>query len=253
MLPKPEHWRDNTVQLVPGFALFGGAGAFSAVWTVIFASRGDYLTAIITAGGTMFVLGLVLAAGWTELERVTVRGICDSRGLMLRPDRVITALWVIAFVAAVPSGLLYVVFVPRGEVSISMTRGEQIFTPYLVGFGLLFVVVGLIALVVRRGPGYVHLTPRGFELADILFTYRGTWTDITDITDIAPNKQKRAPIVIIMKTGPPHVYTGAKACTPGGAALYWMLRHYWLHPENRDELVDGRALERLHNEQFDAE
>ena len=30
-----------------------------------------------------------------------------------------------------------------------------------------------------------------------------------------------------------------------------MIRHYWKHPENRAELTDGRALERLRNEQFD--
>ena len=40
---------------------------------------------------------------------------------------------------------------------------------------------------------------------------------------------------------------------PNGAALYWMVRHYWKHPEDRAELTDGRALERLRTEQFEAE
>ena len=30
-----------------------------------------------------------------------------------------------------------------------------------------------------------------------------------------------------------------------------MIQPYWKHPENRAELTDGRALERLRKEQFD--
>jgi hypothetical protein len=48
-------------------------------------------------------------------------------------------------------------------------------------------------------------------------------------------------------------FRNAGGLVPNGAALYWMIRHYWLHPENRIELTDGRALERLRNEDFEPE
>lgn len=32
-----------------------------------------------------------------------------------------------------------------------------------------------------------------------------------------------------------------------------MARHYWRHPEDRNELTDGRALDRLRNDQFEPE
>ncbi|MFA7513234.1 MAG: hypothetical protein WCZ29_22390 [Mycolicibacterium vanbaalenii] len=38
---------------------------------------------------------------------------------------------------------------------------------------------------------------------------------------------------------------------PGGAGLYWLVRHYWKHPGDREELVDGRAPKRLAEGKFD--
>jgi hypothetical protein len=37
---------------------------------------------------------------------------------------------------------------------------------------------------------------------------------------------------------------------PEGRALRRIVHCYWKHPENRHELTDGRALERLRNEDF---
>jgi hypothetical protein len=56
-----------------------------------------------------------------------------------------------------------------------------------------------------------------------------------------------------LKDKKPIVVKNASGYAPSGAALYWMIRHYCRHPENRAELTDGRALERLRTEQFDPE
>jgi hypothetical protein len=58
------------------------------------------------------------------------------------------------------------------------------------------------------------------------------------------------PVDVEMQDGSNHVVNAANF-TPHGVALYWMMRHYWRHPEDRIELTDGRALERLRNEDFD--
>lgn len=252
-LPRPEHWHNNSLTVLLSMVLFGAGGVLSAVWAAIFINRGDYLTAIVVAGFAALAVGGVLAVALPWFGRVELRGTYDSAQTILRPDSVITALLIAVFVAAIPSGVLYVIFVPRGDINIPMSRGQQIFTPYLVAIGVLCAVGGLIALVVRRGPGCVRLTPHGFEIADILFTYGGNWVDIADITDEVPDKRKPSPIAILMKDGTSHVMQGAPSYTPGGCALYWMMRHYWLHPENREELIDGRALARLRSEQFPVE
>jgi hypothetical protein len=44
----------------------------------------------------------------------------------------------------------------------------------------------------------------------------------------------------------------AGSITPDGSALRELVRFYWEHPESRDELTDGRAVERLAEERFDA-
>jgi len=41
------------------------------------------------------------------------------------------------------------------------------------------------------------------------------------------------------------VIAGASAYAPDGAALFWLIRYYWRHPEARGELTNGTAIERL--------
>lgn len=45
--------------------------------------------------------------------------------------------------------------------------------------------------------------------------------------------------------GAPSVIAGASAYAPDGAALFWLIRYYWRHPEARGELTNGTAIERL--------
>jgi hypothetical protein len=111
-------------------------------------------------------------------------------------------------------------------------------------------VTGLIALLRNREPGYLRVGVDGIEHADMFRTRRARWEDIVDVTDKA-DKRARNPIVFVVKDAKPVVVPNADRYSSSGAALYWMTRHYWQHPENRDELVDGRALDRLRGEQFD--
>lgn len=90
----------------------------------------------------------------------------------------------------------------------------------------------------------------GFELANLVLTQQGTWDEVVDITDEYPGKQGRYLTVFVMNEGKPKVLTNTGGVAPSGAALYWMIRHYWKNPENRAELTDGRAIERLRTEQF---
>jgi hypothetical protein len=54
-----------------------------------------------------------------------------------------------------------------------------------------------------------------------------------------------------LRDGTEKTIDGAYLYVPNGAGLYWMVRHYWRHPEDRVELIDHRALERLRDGQFD--
>lgn len=54
-----------------------------------------------------------------------------------------------------------------------------------------------------------------------------------------------------MKDGHEEIISVADIYLPRGAALYWLVRHYWKHPEDRMELVDDRAAKRLRDGRFD--
>lgn len=248
-LREPGNWRERDLTVALGLLLFGASGVVGAFWTIGAVRHGDFLTAVITAGGTVFAFGFCAIAGVGRFRRVALRGTVDANGTVLRPDPLGTWLICITFAAVVPSGVLYVIFVPQGVVDMPLSRGEQIFTPILIGFLVAIAAGGLVAYA-RRGPGHLLLSPQGFEIRELVSTKRGSWSDVTDVTDNAPQVRARHPIAILMKDGQPHIIQGASGYAPNGAALYWMIRHYWKHPENRAELTDGRALERLRDEQF---
>jgi hypothetical protein len=93
----------------------------------------------------------------------------------------------------------------------------------------------------------------GFRAGQPRADAEGTWDEVVNITDEYSEKQGRHPTVFVMKERKPKVLKNTGGFAPSGAALYWMIRHYWKHPQNRAELTDGRAIERLRNEQFVAE
>ncbi|KUH82063.1 hypothetical protein AU186_09900 [Mycobacterium sp. GA-1999] len=114
---------------------------------------------------------------------------------------------------------------------------------------LVLSLTGLAAILRRPGAAYLRIGPDGVENADILRTRNARWADIVDITDMA-DKRTRNPIVLVLNDAQSIVVPNADRYEPDFGPLYWMVRHYWKHPEDRDELTDGRALERLRNAQF---
>ncbi|WP_235624029.1 hypothetical protein [Mycolicibacterium goodii] len=252
-LPQPAQWRDRDFVAAAGIALFGASAAVAALWTFQRFERGDHLTAAITAGGTIFAACCALLAVRGRFMRTPLRAKVDRSGTKFLPDAVGVILVITLCVAAIPSGLLFVVFAPQHRVDLPISDGERVFEPILVGALVFFAAVGLIAIVRRRGTGHLLLTPDGFELVDVLFTQRGSWQDVEDVSDVAADKQVRHPIVLVMKDGKPIVVKNADGYAPNGAALYWLIRYYWRHPENRAELADGRAVKRLCDEELVAE
>ena len=254
-LPQPENWKKRPILPVLGFLLFVAVSAYSLAQTVTAVHRGDYVAATITGGFAVCSFGAVLSIAAGKLRSNTLRGESDSTGTTLRPDPVAIWLLGIAFAGAMVSAAFFVIFVPRGDVDIPFdTPGrENIRNLSLMSALLIIAVVGLVALIVRGRSGHLRLSPDGFDHSDISQTRNGSWDDITDVTDTAPNKPTRHPISFVMKDEKPIVVQNASGYAPSGAALYWMIRHYWKYPENRAELSDGRALERLREEQFDRE
>lgn len=252
-LPRPPHWQDRNVLVASGLVLFAASGTAAAVMTVDRLLRGEYLTAVIVFGGAVFCVACTLAGVRGRFMRNPLRARTDSAGTVLLPDLV--GMWLVgtAYASAIAAGILYMIFVPQGVVDLPLSRGQQIFSPILIAMLVFFGARGLIAMIRRRGLGHTRLNAAGVEVIDALSTREVRWEDVIDVTDQTPDKNLRHPIVLVVRDAKPIVINNASGFVPNGAALYWMVRHYWLHPENRDELEDGRALDRLRNERFAVE
>ncbi|MCH9731544.1 MAG: hypothetical protein K0U84_18035, partial [Actinomycetia bacterium] len=89
------------------------------------------------------------------------------------------------------------------------------------------------------------------ENADILATRMFEWDDVVDVADHAESRKAQRAVVLRLRDGHEEIISFANIYVPRGVALYWLVRHYWRHPEDRMELADSRAAERLRDGRFD--
>jgi hypothetical protein len=127
----------------------------------------------------------------------------------------------------------------------------QIFSPALMGSAVVVAVLTLISAWRRGGAGHLKLTPVGIDDANVAFTKSVDWDDVVNVTDSAETKRTRKPVVLCLQDGSEGIIGGADIYVPRGAALYWMVRHYWRNPHERPELTDGQALDRLREGRFE--
>ncbi|MGV0746093.1 hypothetical protein [Mycolicibacterium sp. XJ870] len=173
-----------------------------------------------------------------------------DNGTRLRINPYIAWCYGVTLVGAILGSAFYIAFISRGIAELPLaTPGRDVVNRYLMISLLILSLFGLAALLRRRGAGYFRIGPDGVENADIFRTRTARWHDVVDITDKA-DKRSRNPIVFVLKDAKPIVVPNADRYEPNFGALYWMVRQYWQHPEDRAELTDGRALERLRNEDF---
>jgi hypothetical protein len=171
--------------------------------------------------------------------------------MTLRADRTCTTLVLLAFAVMVPLGLIVVVFTLKGQLHMFTSAGGKIVSVALAAAVTVTAAVGLISVWRRGGVGYVKLAPAGIDVADMFRTTSVAWKDVVTVDDHAESKRTRKAVVIKYSGGTESVIDGADFYVPNGAGLYWAVRHYWRHPEDRVELEDGRALQRLSEGRLD--
>jgi hypothetical protein len=251
-LPTPPNWDDKLSALAKLGLLIGIGGAiYSWAQAVVALQRGSVLAALTASGLAVFMSAAVLTFAVSWLSSSRLHAATGDRGTTLRIRLLIVWCWVITLVGAAFGSGFYIVFIRSGGAELPFAApGRGAINQFLMGSLLVLSLIGLAALVRRREPGYLLIGRDGVEIADIFQTRTARWEDIVDITDKA---DKRNPIAFKLRDDKPIVVPNAAAYAAGSPAMYWMVRHYWKHPENRAELTDGRALERLRAEQFDAE
>jgi hypothetical protein len=251
-LPDPANWpagrrRLSWLTLVVG--LFIAVGVFFGTRDV---RGGDYLRAIVDFGLGLPFLLVIIAVNLVAGGRTSLRASHNSTGTTLRSDRIFDTLALITFFVCIPLGIVFVIFTLTGDLEMFPSRRGQVGAMVLMTLATGTAVAGLASAWRRGGVGYVKVTPSGIEIADILRTQSVLWGEVVDIADHSEtNKKTRKAIVFGLTDGRETTIDGADFYVPRGVGLYWMVQHYWRHPDDRVELTDDRALRRLDEGRFD--
>lgn len=250
-LPEPPGWRGGRRFLVVIVTVGIGVAVGLACLGVAAVGRGSYLTAVVFIGlAIVWLLGMT-AIALVGFGRATARTTSDATGFTVWPDRRFTIIGLVSTVPTIASCLPLAVFGPFGVIDMPDSRYFRGVLPGLAGFAVFTTILSLVTAWRRKGIGHVKLTPSVVENADVLKIRVFDWDDVVDVADHAESKKARRAVVLRMRDGHEEIITIADIYLPRGAALYWLVRHYWRHPEDRAELVDGRAAERLRDGRFD--
>ncbi|MGP4058327.1 hypothetical protein ACTWP6_26475 [Mycobacterium sp. 4D054] len=250
-LPEPVEWRRGSrFAVVAISACVGFAFAYLGLG-VTASTRGSYLTLAVTLGFFAFLILFASAILLVILRRTTLRTASKATGFTVLLDRRTSNLIVTGVVAAVPSLLIFVVAAPVGAIEFAETRALRTVWVGAAAAVLCTMVWGLITAWRRRGFGHLTLTPAVIENSDIRSVRIFEWDNVVDVTAHAESRRAPRAVVLRLRDGGEEIIGMADLYVPGGAGLYWLVRHYWKHPEDRSELVDGRAPKRLAEGRFD--
>jgi hypothetical protein len=251
-LPEPANWPAGgrrLLRLTLVLVAFFAVGVFVGTRSVL---RGAYLEAFVGVGFLLPLIFALIALQLVSRGHSSLRASHDPRGTMLRPDRTFSSLMLVAFGVVIPVGLVFVVFTLTGDLEMFTSRRARAGAVVLMILAMGTAIASAISAWRRGGVGYVELTPTGIDIANILRTETVTWEGIAAVDDHSEsNKKTRKAIVLKLEDGTEKTIDGADFYVPNGVGLYWMVRHYWRHADDRAELTDGRALERLRDGRFD--
>jgi hypothetical protein len=214
----------------------------------MFLSRGEYLSAVVALGFAFFTLGLVLMLAIVASRKVKPRVRREDGGIMLRPDRRVDNLLMASTFGAFLGMACYAAFAPLDMIAIRVPRNDVRYFVFACAAATLVGVFSLVQIIRRRGTSYVRMTLDGFELGNTVNSAEGHWDEVRDVGDRAQRARRPSGTTYITTADGRTRVLPTDWYTPGGLALRELVRFYWKHPEDREELTDGRAVQRLERE-----
>ena len=266
-LPKPPHWNDPppsrfrlafviyvALAVMAGLSLAASSGGFGIAQAVL---------PIWAAGLTLAILTLG--------RRRQLQATSNDYGSTLYPDRSMAKVLMVGVAVLCAVAMLYTVLVLAGVdmPPLGFSRRHRHFSQpshspnplqdaIFTGFFGLAVAISLPFIWKRYTGNVLNLNPTGFSAAEKP-PKTGRWDDVLDVLDFIPWQDPstpptasapQTPIVFVMRDRSLQVLPSGVAYAPNGRAVFWMVRNYWLHPEERAELLNGVAIGRLTREDF---
>lgn len=218
--------------------------AVCGVWAFIAIRHLAFITAVIALGlllTWLFVVAMVAAS-----KSAVIQAAFDESGTLLRPDiRIEDNLRRCLATLALSGVSMFLAWI-TGWLYLPLPEGVREVFP--IAFGATGLVAGWFWLIIKRqgSLSYLLLTPEEFEFPKVGSLSSGKWDDVAAVTDKLPTEGRFwTPLVITMQDGAVLAMDTPGSYTPKGTALIELVRFYWRHPEQRIELTDGRALDRL--------
>jgi hypothetical protein len=222
----------------------GGLGALFTVKTIGEIENTHWLAATITAAAAAGFLICAAAATLMLAGRGSLRASYGSAGTTFLPPPVTK--WTALIAASLIVGpVLYMTYGSRVTDDLPALAGKDYgrLLVMVIGGVVLLIVIARRSLSGRRP--VLTISADGIEFDDLSTRYTIDWDDITDIVGHLPKRRYFRPIVFERKSGPLLAINNASSYVPGGRALFWLIRFYWLHPAHRSELASGAAIDRL--------
>jgi hypothetical protein len=236
----------NFLALAFYFVVLDGLAISCIVWAVISFGRDEYLTVVVVLGIAVMCIGLTSSLVLVMCRKVSPRAELRDQGISIRPDRVVDDLIKVGIVGGYIATALYAIFTPLGKIDIPQPPGNHQYVVVVAAGGAIWGIFDLWRTFKRGGVSFVRLTPTGFEMSQGSSSMNGVWDDVSAITDRRPEKSPPFRAMIFVKFRDDRIRSlVVDSYTPGGDAMRQLVRYYWLNADKRDELTNGRAIERL--------
>lgn len=228
--------------------VLGAFGTLGSVWVFVSLTRGAYLSAVVALGSVGFAFGMIAMLAIVASRKVAPRVTRDEAGTLMRPDRRVDQLLMASNFALYSAMLLYTIFMPLDMLDIPLPRGNGQYIVFVCGAGAVIGAFSLRQIIKQRGTSCLRMSPDSLVTGNTMTTVERSWEEVTAISD-RPRKARRATGTTYITTADGRTRELPSAWyTPGGHTVGELIRFYWLHPEAREELTDGRALRRLEEE-----
>lgn len=233
------------------FVVFGPFGVFCLAWVLIFAVRGELLSAVVALGAAVFALAFIGMLGLVSSRKVAPRFTFDESGSEFRPDRRVDGLVIAFTIGGLVAMATYAICAPLDLLAIKAPGRNERYYIIVCAVAVLVGMVSLRQLVRHKGASYLRITADGIESGNTMTTAVRSWDEIAEIADRPRNSREPNGATYFttadgrIRELPSHWYT------PGGSAIHELIRFYWQNPGARPELTDGRALQRLGGAQRD--
>lgn len=232
------------------YVLFGVIALAALVWAVVKIIEGDFVTTAVVLGFVSCCVGLIAYLSLPMSGVVTPRADYDGAGTTIRRDSAVDISYLLIIGGAFVSVGSVAVFGWSGDIDIALPPGQSWSRYAGVAVIATIALLPVLWMTMRhKGTGFIRLTAAGIEILGRGGLSSCAWDDVFDITNSRGGKtfSPRDTLYVIKNKGP-ELSTTADAYTPGGHALRRFVRFYVMYPGYRDELTDGRAVQRFWDE-----